>query len=293
PGQQLCVSKGTAPGPPKRNSDGSCATYTTVHDDSCSAIAAKFFITTKDIEAWNAHTFQWKGCARLGAKYKLCISTGTPPPPPIIPGLQCGPQSAGNASCPLKACCGAFGFCGLTEEFCTTSQGPNPCIRDCGLTKLPSCSSSSTLSRKIGYYAGWGDYRSCGVNVAPDQINWENFTGAHYAFATISQDLKIQLADTDVPLLKKLVAQRSRWPKLQVVIAVGGWAFSCDAPTKDLFSVMISNKANRATFISSVAAFLKEYELQGIDIDFEYPGAIERGAPATGKPTSPPHKFTQ
>ncbi|EJD52180.1 glycoside hydrolase [Auricularia subglabra TFB-10046 SS5] len=47
---------------------------------------------------------------------------------------------------------------------------------------------------------------------------------------------------------------------------------------------MIASSSSRATFISSVAQFLKQFSLDGIDIDFEYPSAIERGAPATDTP---------
>lgn len=46
--------------------------------------------------------------------------------------------------------------------------------------------------RKIGYYAGWGDRRTCGVNIAPSDIDWTGFTGAHFAFATISQGLALR-----------------------------------------------------------------------------------------------------
>ncbi|EEB90701.1 hypothetical protein MPER_11056, partial [Moniliophthora perniciosa FA553] len=40
----------------------------------------------------------------------------------------------------------------------------------------------------------------------------------------------------------------------------------------------------QSTFISSVKDLLSTYGLDGIDIDFEYPSAIERGAPATDTP---------
>ncbi|KAF7339160.1 Glycoside hydrolase [Mycena venus] len=281
-GQKLCISSGTLPGQPQKNPDGSCATYTTVPNDSCSAIGVKFSITVANIELWNANTFHWKGCAGLQVNYTMCVSSGTPPPPPIIAGLQCGPQSQGNNTCPLNACCSAFGFCGLTDEFCTTT-GANPCISNCGVTTLPSCGSSGSM-RKIGYYAGWGNRRACGTNVAPNQINWSGFTGAHFAFATISQGLQIQLADADTPLLQQLVGQKANFPELKVIIAVGGWDFSELDPTRDLFSVMISSPSNRATFISSVKSFLTQFGVDGIDIDFEYPSAIERAAPATDTP---------
>ncbi|KAJ7893287.1 glycoside hydrolase [Mycena leptocephala] len=47
---------------------------------------------------------------------------------------------------------------------------------------------------------------------------------------------------------------------------------------------MIDSSANRATFINSVKSFLGVWGLDGIDIDFEYPAAIERDAPATDTP---------
>ncbi|KLO05526.1 hypothetical protein SCHPADRAFT_946835 [Schizopora paradoxa] len=282
-GQKVCISAGTLPSDaPMPFPNGTCAEYTTVSGDSCSAIATKFDITIAQIEQFNNQTFKWTGCSGLQADFTMCVSSGTPPPIPIIAGLECGPQSEGNATCPLNACCSAFGFCGLTDDFCTTSE-PNPCISNCFTPTLPSCSSTRSM-RKIGYYAGFGDRRSCGTNITPDQVDWTGFTGAHFAFATITQDLQIQLDDADVPLLQTLVAQKANNPGLQVIIAVGGWDFSEMDPTRDLFSFMIASSSSRATFISSVKSFLAQFKLDGIDIDFEYPSAIERDAPPTDTP---------
>ncbi|KAK7041727.1 hypothetical protein VNI00_009016 [Paramarasmius palmivorus] len=282
-GQKVCVSPGSlpsnAPGP---SPNGTCFEYFVQPNDNCFGIATKFTITVDQIEEWNKNTWKWKGCSGLQVGLAMCVSPGDSPPIPIIPGLH------------------AFGFCGLTDEFCTTT-GPNPCISNCGQPTLPSCSPGGTLGRYIAYYAGWGNRRTCGTNVAPADVNWEGFTDVKFAFATISQGMEIQLADQDVPLLKELVSQKEKYSSMKVTIALGGWDFSEMEPTRDLFSVMIGTSGNRATFISSVKNMMSTYQLDGIDIDFgtedsnirlinqpyifiEYPGAIERGAPATDTP---------
>lgn len=78
--------------------------------------------------------------------------------------------------------------------------------------------------------------------------------------------------ETYYPQFTGLKEQNSN---LQVFISVGGW----DAGGK-IFSTMTSTAENRNAFISSSIAFMKTYGFDGIDIDWEYPAAADRGGVA-------------
>ncbi|KAH6879655.1 glycoside hydrolase superfamily [Coprinopsis sp. MPI-PUGE-AT-0042] len=201
----------------------------------------------------------------------------------INPDAQCGPQTPGNKTCPLNVCCSAFGFCGMTDDYCKPVNG-QPCWSNCKQPKLESCSGTSSIKRKLGYYAGWAARRSCDA-FRPENLDLDGYTGVIFAFAEISEDFEITLDSKDDPLLKSLVKQKNdRWSDVKVSIAVGGWTFSMADPTRTIFSRMLATSKNRDTFISSVEKFISKYGLDGVDIDLEYPAAPERAAPPQDTP---------
>lgn len=67
--------------------------------------------------------------------------------------------------------------------------------------------------------------------------------------------------------IKKLVAYKKDYPELKVLLFIGGWGKNADG-----FSEMAKDPDKRALFCSECVRLCKEYGLDGVDLDWEYPG---------------------
>lgn len=68
--------------------------------------------------------------------------------------------------------------------------------------------------------------------------------------------------------LRKVVDLKKHKPTLKVLLMIGGWGDKADG-----FSMMARDAKKRALFCQSCAEHIKNYNLDGIDIDWEYPTA--------------------
>lgn len=78
----------------------------------------------------------------------------------------------------------------------------------------------------------------------------------------------------DPQFMKQITAYKAYNPNLKVVLSVGGWNFP-----SEYFSRMAASTAARAKFVSSAKAFLAAHNLDGIDLDWEYPCSPARSDP--------------
>ncbi|KAI2464656.1 glycosyl hydrolases family 18-domain-containing protein [Annulohypoxylon bovei var. microspora] len=185
----------------------------------------------------------------------------------------------GQQTCPLNVCCSEFGFCGSTSDFCNT--GCQDGFGSCGDAPKPSCSSSGVNKRTIGYYESWASTRKC-QSVQPEDLNLAGFTHVNFAFAFFDPDtFQISPMDSNsATLYHRFTNLKDTYSGLQTWISVGGWSFTDPGPTRQAFSNMASSAANRQKFISGVLSFMNTYGFDGLDIDWEYPGADDRGGVA-------------
>ncbi|KAJ6001245.1 hypothetical protein N7522_006472 [Penicillium canescens] len=185
---------------------------------------------------------------------------------------ECGKNAAiPGTGCPLNVCCSEFGFCGTTTEFCE-----GDCQSHCTQPK-PATSGSNSQQRIVGYWEAWNSQHACGT-MGVGQIPVDLLTHLNIAFGYISQDYRVTSMDGLSSDVYKVVGNlKARNPALKIMIAIGGWTFSDPGQYQSVFPTMVSNEANRATFIQNLLGFLIEYGYDGVDFDWEYPGADDRG----------------
>jgi chitinase len=102
-------------------------------------------------------------------------------------------------------------------------------------------------------------------------IDAARLTRINYAFANIAHGRIVPGFPSDAANFATLTALRQQHPALTVLVSVGGWEWS------GAFSDMALTQASRAIFIESVADLLTRYHLDGLDVDWEYPGMTGAG----------------
>jgi chitinase len=98
------------------------------------------------------------------------------------------------------------------------------------------------------------------------QVDPHSVTRLNYAFANIQDGRMVTGFAHDAENFAFLTALRKENPQLTILVSVGGWLWSGN------FSDMALTKESRARFIDSAADFVAQYQLDGLDIDWEYPG---------------------
>jgi chitinase len=304
-GQYVCCSAGTLPDfSPQPQPNGACTTYTVQSGDTCSAITNSHSMSVDQLNSRNAQTWGWVNCPTLFIGQVICLSTGTPPMPAPVSGAVCGPQVPGTAKpsdmstlsglnpCLLNACCDIWGQCGTTSDFCvndpaasgapgTALPNTNGCISNCGYNIVNNSTKPASFMR-IGYYESFNLQRPC-LTMQPSQINTSKYTHVHFAFAGVTTSFQV-----DISAVQTVFNSFKLVTGVKKILSFGGWSFSTSQDSYPIFRNGVT-AANRQTFVTSVVNFVAANGLDGVDFDWEYPGAPDIPGTPPGSPTDGPN----
>ena len=94
-------------------------------------------------------------------------------------------------------------------------------------------------------------------------IPYDKLTHINYAFLTPKDDGTFNPINNDWKL--NLIVQNAHTHNVKVLISVGGWGWDKQ------FETVAANPAARSVFVQNLKAFVDKYQLDGTDIDWEYP----------------------
>ncbi|WP_255480327.1 glycoside hydrolase family 18 protein [Mucilaginibacter sp. E4BP6] len=118
----------------------------------------------------------------------------------------------------------------------------------------------------IGYVGGYHGLVDTTM-VHPSKLNVIN-----YAFVDVKNNRAfLTNLKTDTINFQYLLNLKKINPDLKVVISIGGWGWSRN------FSDAVLSDTARQAFVASAIVLVRKYHLDGIDIDWEYPGMIGAG----------------
>lgn len=119
-------------------------------------------------------------------------------------------------------------------------------------------------ARIVGYLPSWSG--------EVERLPYARLTHINYAFLLPNPDGSLQPIDNPAKL-RSLVA-RAHTSGVAVLIAVGGWS---GGPIDPAFEALAADPHTRSAFIDNMVAFVDQYQLDGVDIDWEYPRAESAG----------------
>ncbi len=102
----------------------------------------------------------------------------------------------------------------------------------------------------------------------PDETEIRYYTHVNYGHARfVDKKADTGLVIAKPEYLKKLASYKTNYPKLKILLMVGGWGKNADG-----FSMMARDPDKRKEFCQNILKACEEYNIDGLDLDWEYPG---------------------
>ncbi|KAK6170876.1 hypothetical protein SNE40_019166 [Patella caerulea] len=147
-----------------------------------------------------------------------------------------------------------------------------------GLAMHASLLASGSQYKVVCYHSNWSRYRPYPGTFTEANIDPFLCTHLIYAFGVFDDNGNItpHELDWEFPRYVAFNEVKLQNPNLRTLLAIGGWNFGSIA-----FSNMASDPVKRKNFVDTSISLLREYNFDGLDMDWEYP--VQRGGVAEDK----------
>ncbi|KAI1373000.1 glycoside hydrolase family 18 protein [Hypoxylon crocopeplum] len=137
-------------------------------------------------------------------------------------------------------------------------------------------STGQTFTNAV-YYPSWRIYKG----FAPSSLQLDCVNQVFYAFVRLNEDGSLRYldefadftkeADGEKGCLRALAKLKQQKPGLKTLVSIGGGSGSKEFPA------VAADAARRATFARACREFVEQYQLDGVDIDWEHPTTLKDG----------------
>lgn len=111
-----------------------------------------------------------------------------------------------------------------------------------------------------GWYPGW-----LAPSIPPSSLSWDKWTHLTYSFALTGLDSSTVILNSDDQQVLPTFVEQAHTHGVRALVSIGGWTGSM------YYSSAVATAENRTAFVGAVTSLVKQYNLDGIDFDWEYP----------------------
>lgn len=127
----------------------------------------------------------------------------------------------------------------------------------------------------IAYTTAWSDLDA-------DSIRYDLLTHINYSFLVPGSDGSLEPLEN--PSRLQSIVKMAHQEDVKVFISIGGWNIGDGGGVDTRFELLAADPSSRSAFIGNVVNFVETYDLDGVDMDWEYPDAHTN--PGQAKPSS-------
>lgn len=139
-----------------------------------------------------------------------------------------------------------------------------------GCSSLKKTASTKNEFKVVGYYTP--------RSAEPESLPLQYLTHINYSFSIPAPTGDTLLPLRDDSILKRLVTYAHKNKGAEVFISIGGWGIGDGGGEDGRFHRMAERPEGRHTFIKSTMGLVRKYNLDGVDLDWEYPDEDHRSA---------------